>query len=133
MPTSTLQKSEAPLGCSSQLHAPPASHDSTSRVKREGREGRHTRGIPGSQAEKNNSTFWLLWILGTSASIDLLHSLNRGMKAPVRGGKHQRRLFRGCGTSTLRDIQQWTGQGPKQPHLTLKVALLQVGGGRTSL
>lgn len=55
--TSALQKSGAPLICSSQLHVPPASHDSMSRVKREGREGRHSLGIPGSQAEKNNSTF----------------------------------------------------------------------------
>lgn len=83
--TSALQKSEAPLGCSSQLCTPPASRDSMSRVKREGREGRHSLGIPGSQAEKNNSTFWLVWTLGTSASIDLLDSLNRGMKVPVRG------------------------------------------------
>lgn len=32
-------------------------------MKRGGREGRHSLGIAGSQAEKNNSTFWLFWTL----------------------------------------------------------------------
>lgn len=63
-------------------------------------------GIPGSQAKNHNSTFRLVWTLGTNASIDLLDSLNQGRKAPMRVDKHQSRLFRGCGISTLRDIQQ---------------------------
>lgn len=32
-------------------------------------------GIPGLQAEKHNSTFWLVWTLGTSASTELLVQL----------------------------------------------------------
>lgn len=135
--TSTLQKAEAPPSYSSQLHAPPASY-SMSRVWREGK-GRRSKqsflslGMPDSQAEKHSSTFWLVWTLGTSASIDLLDSLNQGRKAPMGVNKHQSRLFRGCGISSLRDTQQWTGQGPEKPDPTLKLAPLWVGDSSTYL
>lgn len=72
--------------------------------------------------KKNNSTFWLVWTLGTSASVDLLDSLNRGMKAPGRGGNTKGGCSEAVESLLLREIQQWTGQSPKQPDVTLKVA-----------